>query len=163
MATITLKGNTIHTTGELPKVGSKAPDAKLVKNDLSELTLSSLNTKKVLNIFPSLDTGICAASVRAFNQKAAGLEGVTVVNISADLPFAHKRFCTSEGIDNATNASTFRSTFAKDYGLEIADGPMAGLCARVVLVLDAENTVKYVELVPEIVQEPNYDAALAAL
>jgi thiol peroxidase len=163
MADITLKGNTIHTSGKLPEVGSTAPDAALVKADLSEATISSFSGKKLLNVFPSLDTGICAASVRNFVKKAAGKAGVTVLNISADLPFAAKRFCAAEGIEAAVTLSTFRSDFAKRYGLEIVDGPMKGLCSRAVLVLDESNKVLYTEQVPEIVQEPNYDAALAKL
>ena len=163
MATITLKGNEIHTAGEPPAKGSKAKDFELVAADLSVKRLSDFSGKKVLNIFPSVDTGICAASVRTFNEKAGSMEGVTVINISADLPFAHKRFCGAEGLEGVTSLSTFRSDFAGAYGLEIADGPMAGLCSRVVIVLDEGNTVLHVEQVPEIVQEPNYDAALAAL
>jgi thioredoxin-dependent peroxiredoxin len=164
MASITLKGNAIHTSGELPAEGSKAPDFELVKQDLSVATLASYaGKKKVLNIFPSIDTGICAASVRKFNEKAAGRAGVAVVNISADLPFAAKRFCGAEGLEGVETLSTFRSRFADDYGLRIADGPMAGLCARAVLVLDENDKVVHRQLVPEIVQEPDYDAALAAL
>src|SRR5215210_8084731 len=124
MADITLKGNTIHTSGKLPEVGSTAPDFTLVKADLTEASLSSYKGKKVLNVFASLDTGICAASVRTFAKKAAGKPGVTVLNISADLPFAHKRFCAAEGIEGAENLSTFRSDFAKKYGLEMTDGSM---------------------------------------
>ena len=163
MADITLKGNPIHTSGKLPEVGSTAPDVALVKADLSEAPISSFPGKKLLNVFPSLDTGICAASVRNFVKKAAGKAGVTVLNISADLPFAAKRFCAAEGIETAVTLSTFRSDFAKRYGLEIVDGPMKGLCSRAVLVLDESSKVLYVEQVPEIVQEPNYDAALAKL
>jgi thiol peroxidase len=164
LATITLKGNPISTSGELPAVGSKAPAFTLTATDLSDLTLASLSGQRVvLNIFPSIDTGICAMSVRRFNEAAAGLEGTVVVNVSADLPFAQKRFCGAEGIENAKAASTFRSSFARDYGAEISDGGMRGLCVRAVIVLDGEGTVLYTELVPEIVQEPNYEAALAAL
>jgi thiol peroxidase len=161
MADITLKGNAIHTSGKLPEVGSTAPDFTLTKTDLSDVKLSAYKGKKVLNVFPSLDTGVCATSVRTFNKKAAGKAGVTVLNISADLPFAHKRFCAAEGIEGAENLSSFRSNFAEQYGLVIADGPMKGLCSRAVVVVDEANKVIYTEQVPEIVQEPNYDAALA--
>jgi thiol peroxidase len=163
MATITFKGNTIHTSGSLPGVGSKAPDISLTKGDLSEAPISSFPGKKVLNIFPSIDTGICAKSVRTFNEKAAGREGVSVLNISMDLPFAMKRFCVAERIEGAVTLSAFRSTFPTDYGLRIEEGGFRNLCARAVVVLGADNTVLYTELVPEIAQEPNYDAALAAL
>lgn len=164
MATITLKGNPIETSGELPAEGQKAPDFELVRQDLSTASLKDYaGKKKVLNIFPSVDTGVCAASVRKFNEKAAGREGVVVLNISADLPFAAKRFCGAEGIEGCETLSTFRSNFADTYGARIASGPMAGLCARAVLVLDENDKVIHRQLVPEIVQEPDYDAALAAL
>jgi len=164
MATITLKGNPIETTGELPAVGSTAPDFTVTTPDLKDFTLASLGSqKKVLNIFPSLDTGVCALSVRRFNAEAANHPEVIVLNLSADLPFAHRRFCTSEGIDKARNGSTFRSSFARDYGLEIATSGMAGLASRVVIVLDGHNRVLHAEQVPEIAQEPDYAAALAAL
>ena len=163
MAQIGLKGNSINTSGQLPALGSQAPDFTLVDNSLQETSLSGFSGLKVLNIFPSLDTGICALSVRRFNQEAADREWVTVLNISADLPFAHKRFCAAEGIESATNLSTFRSSFAQDYGLQIVDGPMAGLCSRAVIVLSADNSVLYSEQVPEITQEPDYQAALLAL
>ncbi len=164
MATITLKGNPFPTSGELPAVGSSAPDFALVRTDMAEVKLGTYDgKKKVLNIFPSVDTPVCATSVRVFNQKAAGRGGVVVLNVSADLPFAHKRFCAAEGIENVESLSTFRGSFAKDYGITIAGGPLAGLCARAVVVLDEKNQVVYRELVPEIAQEPNYDAALAAL
>jgi thiol peroxidase len=163
MATITLKGNPFQTSGQLPAKGTAAPDFTLLGLDLAPLRLADLKGVKVLNVFPSLDTPVCALSVRAFNERAAGKPGVTVLNVSADLPFAQKRFCGAEGIERALTASTFRSTFAKDYGLEIVDGPLAGLCSRAVLVLDAQNRVVYTEQVPEIAREPNYDAALAAL
>ncbi|MDC3953256.1 thiol peroxidase [Polyangium jinanense] len=162
MAKITLKGNPIHTSGELPAKGSAAPDFKLVRADLSEASLASFSGKKILNIFPSVDTPVCAISVRTFN-KLASEKGVTVLNISKDLPFAQKRFCGAEGIDKAETLSAFRSSFGKDYGVEITDGPLAGLAGRAVLVLDGDNKVIHAELVPEIAQEPNYDAALAAL
>lgn len=164
MATITLKGNAIHTSGELPGKGTPAPDFKLVRADLTESSLSNYaGKKKVLNIFPSVDTGTCAMSVRQFNAKAAGLPDVVVLNISMDLPFAQSRFCGAEGIKGAETLSAFRSTFATDYGLKLTDGPLAGLCSRAVVVLNEENRVIYTEQVKEIVDEPNYEAALAAL
>ena len=164
MATITLKGNKIHTSGELPKVSSQAPDFKLVKTDLSELDKVSLKGKKVvLNIFPSLDTDVCAASVRRFNKEASELDNTVVVCVSKDLPFAHARFCTTEGLDNVISASDFRTgKFGEDYGLTIADGPLAGLHSRAVVVLNENGDVVYTEQVPEIVEEPNYEAALKA-
>jgi thiol peroxidase len=164
MATITLKGNPIHTSGTIPAPGSRAPDFKLVKNDLSEATLDAYRgKKKVLNIFPSIDTPTCATSVRKFNQEAAALPNVAVLNVSVDLPFAQKRFCGTEGIAKAETLSAFRSGFAKDYGLQITDGPLAGLCSRAVVVLDEENRVLHSEQVGEIADEPNYAAALAKL
>jgi thiol peroxidase len=164
MATITLKGNAVHTSGELPKIGAQAPDWKLVRGDLSEASLSTFSgKKKVLNIFPSIDTGTCATSVRKFNQEAAKLSNVAVLNISMDLPFAQKRFCGAEGITSAETLSAFRSTFANDYGLKIIDGPLAGLCSRAVIVLDETNRILHTEQVPEIVNEPNYEAALRVL
>lgn len=163
MAKITLKGNAINTSGTLPAVGSKAPEFTMVKEDLSEASLSGISGRKVLNIFPSVDTGVCASSVRAFNVKAAGLKDTIVFNISKDLPFAMKRFCGAEGIKNAQTASVFRSDFAQKYGLEIVDGPLKGLCSRVVLVLDADNKVVYAQQVAEIATEPDYDAALKVL
>jgi thiol peroxidase len=164
MAEVTLGGNPIHTSGDLPAIGSPAPDFTLTGGDLSDVNLADLAGKKVvLNIFPSIDTGVCAASVRRFNEAAAGLEGTTVLCVSADLPFAMKRFCGAEGIENVVVASTFRSDFGDRYGVTITDGKMAGLNARAVVVLDADGTVVYEELVPEIAQEPNYDAAIAAL
>jgi len=164
MAQIAFKGDPVHTSGDLPAVGSTAPALQLVGQDLSTATLATYEgKKKVLNVFPSLDTPVCATSVRTFNEKAAGRDGVVVLNVSADLPFASKRFCAAEGIAGAETLSTFRSTFARDYGTEIIDGPLAGLCARAVVVLDEQNRVLHTELVPDIVEEPNYDAALAAL
>ncbi len=164
MAQITLKGNPIHTTGHLPAKGSTAPDFKLTKMDLSDVSLNAFaGKKKVLNIFPSIDTGTCAMSVRHFNKDAALAKNTVVLNISADLPFAQKRFCGAEGINNADTLSTFRSSFATDYGLEIMDSPMAGLCSRVVIVLDEQNKVLYTEQVGDIVNEPNYEAAMKAL
>ena len=162
MATITLKGNSIETVGDLPKVGSKAPEFSLLKQDLSRVNLKDFPGKKVLNIFPSIDTPVCAASTRKFNE-AAGKRGITVLCISEDLPFALKRFCGAENLDKVVALSGFRSNFAKDYGLEIKTGPLAGLMSRSVLVLDENNNVIYAEQVPEIAQEPNYDAALAKL
>lgn len=165
MATITLGGNPIHTNGELPLKGSKAPDFQLVKNDLSTTTLSDYaGSKLVLNIFPSIDTGVCATSVRTFNQKASSLQNTKVLCISRDLPFAQKRFCGAEGIENVENLSDFKNgSFGDQYGLTITDGPLAGLHSRVVIVLDENGVVLHAEQVPEIAQEPNYDAALACL
>lgn len=164
MATITLKGNPIHTTGELPKKGSSAPDFKLTKMDLSDVTLSHYaGKKKVLNIFPSVDTGTCAMSVRHFNKDAANIKNTVILNISADLPFAQSRFCGAEGITSAETVSTFRSSFAKDYGLQIQDSGLAGLCSRAVIVLDEQNKVLYTEQVTETINEPNYEAALKEL
>jgi thiol peroxidase len=163
MAAITLKGNPIQTVGDLPAVGSEAPPATLCTDKLADVALSSFAGKRVLNVFPSIDTGVCALSVRQFNARAAGREGVTVLNISADLPFAMARFCGAEGLAGVHVLSTFRSSFATDFGVEMATGPLAGLCSRAVLVLDADGVVLHAEQVPEIAQEPDYDAALAAL
>ena len=165
MATVTLGGNPIHTSGELPQVGSKLVDFKLIKNDLSVATLADFAGKKlVLNIFPSIDTGTCATSVRKFNESASALENTTVLCISRDLPFAQKRFCGAEGLENVINLSDFKNgTFGKDYGLEIIDGPLAGLHSRAIVVIDENGTVKYTEQVSEIANEPNYEEALAAL
>lgn len=164
MAQITLKGNKINTVGDLPSKGEKVKNFKLVGTDLSEKSIDDFDGRIVLNIFPSLDTAVCAASVRKFNEMAAGLDNVTVLCISKDLPFAHGRFCTSEGIDKVVNLSDFRDYgFAKDYGVGIIDGPLAGLHARAVVVLDENKKVVYNQLVPEIVEEPDYDSALAAL
>ncbi|WP_413290530.1 thiol peroxidase [Bdellovibrio sp. HCB337] len=164
MAKITLKGNPLETSGNLPTVGSTSPEFKLVRTDLSEVTLESYTgKKKVLNIFPSVDTGTCAMSVRQFNKNAATLTNVAVLNISADLPFAQKRFCGAEGIENTEALSTFRSKFAFDFGLQMTSGPLAGLCSRAVIVLDEKNKVLYTEQVADIVNEPNYEAALSAL
>ncbi|MEZ0313469.1 MAG: thiol peroxidase [Myxococcota bacterium] len=163
MTDIKLKGNTIHTSGSLPAVGNAAPKLKLTKIDLTDVSLDDFPGKKVLNIFPSVDTAICATSVRTFNSKLSGRGDVAVLNISADLPFAMKRFCGAEGLERVHALSSFRSTFAKDFGLQIVDGPMAGLCSRCIVVLDGQNRVLYTEQVPEIAQEPNYDAAIKAL
>lgn len=165
MATITLGGKEAHTFGDIPAVGSMAPDFKLVKNDMSRVTLGDFRgSKLVLNIFPSVDTGVCAASIRKFNEEAAKMDGVQVLNISKDLPFAQARFCGAEGIDKAITLSDFASgQFGKDYQLEITDGAFANLLSRVVLVLDEEGLVLHAEQVPEIGQEPDYKSALAAL
>lgn len=160
MATTNFKGNPVNLNGEMPPVGSKAPDFTLVKGDLSETKLSDYAGKKlILNIFPSIDTGVCAASVRNFN-KVASEKGVTVLCISKDLPFAQSRFCGAEGLNNVITASDFRGTFANDYGLLMNDGPLKGLTARAVIVLDENGTVTYNELVPDITQEPNYEVKL---
>lgn len=164
MAKITLAGNPINTLGELPKIGGFAKDFTLVALDLSEKSLSDFKGKKiVLNLFPSVDTGICAASARKFNQEASSLENTVVINISKDLPFALSRFCAAEGLDNVITLSDFRGTFSKDYEVEIIDGPIRGLISRSVIILDEEGKVIYTEQVPEIKQEPNYEAALAVL
>lgn len=164
MANITLKGNPVHTSGNLPEKSTEAKNFKLVRSDLSEVSLENYAGKrKVLNIFPSIDTGTCAASVRRFNQDAAQLKNTIVLNISADLPFAQNRFCGAEGIKNCETLSSFRSPFGKDYGLEMIDSPLAGLLSRAVIVLSEENKVLYTEQVPEITQEPNYAQALAAI
>lgn len=165
MAKITLKGNAINTIGNLTAVGQKAPEFELVKNDLSKAKLSDYTGQKVvLNIFPSLDTGTCAASVRNFNKEAANLENTKVLCISRDLPFAQARFCGAEGIENVETLSDFATgQFGKDYQLQITDGPLANLHSRAVVVLDENGVVQYTEQVPEIVDEPNYEKALAAL
>lgn len=163
MAQITLRGNAINTVGELPAVGSKAPAFTLTGVDLGAVTSDQFNGKSVLlNIFPSVDTPVCATSVRKFNERAAA-SGASVVCVSKDLPFAQKRFCGAEGIENVTTASAFRDSFGEDYGITIADGPMAGLLGRAVVVIGADGNVAYSQLVPEIAEEPDYDAALAAL
>ncbi len=164
MAKITLKGGEINTCGTLPAVGTKAADFKLVANDLSEKTLADYKGQKVvLNVFPSLDTPTCAASVRHFNVAASKLENTVVLCISKDLPFAQARFCGAEGLDKVITLSDFRSNFGETYGLQIVDGPLAGLESRAVIVLDEEGNVTYTQQVPEIVDEPNYDEVLAAL
>jgi thioredoxin-dependent peroxiredoxin len=163
MAQITLRGNPINTVGELPAVGSPAPDFTLTGSDLGTVSSEQLRGKPVLlNIFPSVDTPVCATSVRTFNERAAA-SGLSVLCVSKDLPFAQGRFCGAEGIENVKTASAFRDSFGEDYGITIADGPMAGLLARAVVVIGADGNVAYSELVPEIATEPNYDAALAAL
>lgn len=165
MATITLKGNPIHTCGALPAKGSKAPDFSLPGGDLTDKTLADFaGKKKVLNIVPSLDTGICAMSAVRFNKEVEKLTGTVILNISADLPFAAKRFCDGEKLGHIVTLSTFRDTrFGRDYGVEITDGPLKGLLSRAIVVLDADNRVVYTEQVPEIVQEPNYEAAINAI
>lgn len=164
MAQIALKGNKVTTAGTLPEKGSTAKDFRLVKSDLSEASLESYAGKiKVLNIFPSIDTGTCAASVRRFNQEAAKLSNTVVLNVSADLPFAQARFCGAEGIKNCESLSTFRSDFGTAWGLTMTDSPLKGLLSRAVVVLSADNKVLYTEQVPDIVSEPNYDSALAAI
>jgi thioredoxin-dependent peroxiredoxin len=165
MATITLEGQPIHTNGELPAVGSTAPDFTLTAGDLSDATLDNYSgKKKLLNIVPSLDTGVCATSTVTFNKAMGDKANSVALVISADLPFAQGRFCSTEGIDNVISLSMMRNrNFAKDYGVLIDDGPLAGICARAVVVLDENNQVVYTQLVPEIVQEPDYEAALAHL
>lgn len=163
MATVTLKGNPFNTVGELPAVGSQAPAFTLTADDLSDLNLSDLSGRVVLNIFPSVDTPTCATSVREFNSKAAALNNTTVVCVSKDLPFALSRFCGAEGIENVVTASAFRSSFGEDYGLTITEGPLAGLCSRVVVVIGEDGNVLYTEQVAEIADEPDYEKALAVL
>ncbi len=164
MATITFQGNALHTSGKLPAVGGKAPDFKLVDSKLQEVSLASYaGKKKVLNIVPSLDTPVCAASARKFNEKVAGLEYAVVLMISVDLPFAQSRFCTAEGLKAVIPLSTFRSSFAEDYGVKITDSILAGLTARAVVIIDENDNVVYTELVGEVTEEPDYDNALAVL
>jgi thiol peroxidase len=163
MAQITMRGNPINTVGELPAVGSPAPGFTLTGTDLGEVSNSHFRGNAVLlNIFPSVDTPVCATSVRTFNERVAA-GGVSVLCVSNDLPFAQTRFCGAEGIEKVAMASAFRDGFGKDYGVTIADGPFAGLLARAIVVIGADGDVVYTELVPEIAQEPDYDAALAAL
>jgi thioredoxin-dependent peroxiredoxin len=165
MAKITLQGNPCNTNGELPAVGTTAPDFRLVTGELKDVGLADYaGKKKLLNIVPSLDTSVCAASTRRFNESFAGRDDAVALVISADLPFASGRFCSSEGLKNVVTLSLMRSkAFAKDYGILIEDGPLAGLTGRAVVVLNGDNRVLYTQLVPEIAQEPDYDAALAAL
>ena len=163
MATTAFEGTPVQTVGDLPAVGSVAPDFTVAGRDLSDVTKEQFAGKRVvLNIFPSLDTGICAASVREF-KRVTKFDNTEVVCISADLPFAAERFCVAEGVKNVYTGSVFKSDFGKDYGVEMAEGPLVGLLARSVIILDADGTVVYSEVVPEIKQEPNYDAAEAAL
>ena len=165
MAQITLKGNPINTCGELPAVGSKAPDFSLTKSDLSDVSLKDFaGKKKILNIVPSLDTPVCQTSMRQFNEKAAAAGDNVIITVSRDLPFAMKRFCETEGIDKVIAAAEMRNRdFGSAYGVEITDGALAGVLARAVVVIDESDKVTYAELVPEIAQEPNYDAAIAAV
>lgn len=164
MTSITLKGNQVHTVGTLPTVGTEAQDVTLTAVDLTEKKLSDFKGKYViLNIFPSINTGVCAASVRKFNEDATSLPNTTVVCISKDLPFAQAQFCGAEGIENVVMLSDFRSNFGEVYGVEIADSPMKGLLSRAVVIIDPEGKIVYEEQVPEIAQEPDYEAALAAV
>lgn len=165
MAEITFKGNPVHTVGNLPAVGSKAPAFSLVGTDLSTITLDSYKGKRlVLNIFPSIDTGVCAASARRFNAEASSLQNTVVLNVSKDLPFAHKRFCAAEGLENVSNGSEFRSdAFSANYEVTMTDGSLAGLFSRAVVVVDEGGTVIHAEQVPEITQEPDYEAAIKSL
>ncbi|MBF0196546.1 MAG: thiol peroxidase [Planctomycetes bacterium] len=164
MAQITLKGNPVNTCGNLPEIGSAAPDFCLVASDLSEANLATYaGKKKVISAFPSVDTPTCALSVKAFTAKAASIENVVVLNVSQDLPFAQSRFCAAEGVENAVTLSAFRSSFGQDYGLEISDSVLKGLCSRAIIILDENNKVIYSEQVSEIADEPNYETALAVL
>lgn len=164
MTTVTLKGDAIETVGELPKVGEQAPDFTIVKDDLSDLNLADLKGQRVvLNIFPSVDTGTCAMSVRQFNEKAASLDNTAVVCVSKDLPFAMKRFCGAEGIDKVTVGSAFRSSFGEDYGVTFKTGPLTGLLSRAVVVIDENGKVAYTQQVAETTEEPDYEAAINAL
>lgn len=164
MGTIKFKGGEVHTIGELPKVGEQAKSFKLTASNLSEKSLEDYKGKKVvLNIFPSVDTGVCATSVRTFNEKANALPNTVVVNVSKDLPFALSRFCASEGLENVENLSDFKSNFGTDYGVTLTDSPLQGLLSRAVVVLDESGKVVYTEQVDDIVNEPNYEAALNAV
>lgn len=165
MASVTLGGNPSNTNGDLPAVGSAAPDFSLVGNDLGSVSLADHAGKNVvISIFPSVDTPTCATSVRTFNERAADMDNTVVINVSADLPFAQGRFCGAEGIENVTTASCFRSDdFANSYGVKLVDGKLEGLLARAVVVVGPDGNVKHAELVPEIASEPDYDAAIAAL
>jgi len=165
MAGTKFKSSEVKISGSLPKIGSKAPNFTLVKSDLSEIKLSDYSGKHlILNIFPSLDTSVCAASVRKFNKEAANLPNTVVLAVSADLPFASGRFCTTEGIENVIPASVYRNPeFAKDYGVLMIDGPLKGLLARAVVVINPEGNISYIELVPEITQEPNYQTAINSI
>ncbi len=164
MADITFKGNPANTVGTLPEVGSELKDFKLVSTDLSEKSLSDYKGKKViLSIFPSIDTGVCQAAARKFNEAASGLDNTVVINISRDLPFALNRFCASEGLDKVENLSDFRGSFGEDYGVTLSNSPLQGLLSRAVIVADENGKVVYAEQVPEITQEPDYDAALNAV
>lgn len=163
MADTAFQGTPAHTVGDLPAVGEQAPNFTTVSAELKDVNGDSLRGRRVvLNIFPSVDTGVCAASEREFNKRAAGLENTAVVSVSKDLPFALGRFCAAEGIENVTATSSFRSSFSEDYGVRLLDSPLAGVLARAVVVIDTDGTVLHTELVPEITTEPDYDAALAA-
>ncbi len=165
MADTTFKGTPVKTAGDLPAAGTQAPSFKLTKTDLSACTPEDFKGKTlVMNIFPSLDTPVCAMSVRRFNKEAGELDNTVVLCVSADLPFAHKRFCETEGLENVTSASVFRSPeFGKDYGLTIENGPLAGLLARAVIIVDGTGKVTYTQLVPDIAQEPDYESAMSVL
>jgi len=164
MARVTLKGSPFNTSGTLPQKSAPAPDFTLVKTDLSEISLSDFKGQQLLlNIFPSIDTPTCAQSVRQFNEKAAGLDNTQVLCVSQDLPFAQARFCGAEGLDRVTPASAFRSRFADDYGVRLTDGPLAGLAARALVIIDERGHVSYTQLVDEIADEPDYEAAIQAL
>jgi thiol peroxidase len=164
MATTALKGNPTQTNGDLPAIGTDAPAFLLVATDMSEKTLADFaGKKKILSINPSYDTPVCQAATRTFNERAAGLDGVVVLMVSADLPFAQKRFCAAEGIEDVVPLSTFRGSFLKDYGVELIDGPLKGVSARAIVVLDENDKVIHAELVSDITQEPNYDTAIAAV
>ena len=164
MADTAFSGTPAHTVGDLPAVGAAAPVFTTVDADLKDVSLADFAGRRViLNIFPSVDTGVCANSEREFNKRATGLENTVVVSVSKDLPFALARFCAAEGIENVTATSAFRSSFSEDYGVRLLDSPLAGVLARAVVVVDTDGTVLHTELVPEITTEPDYDAALAAL
>lgn len=164
MANITLKGNPISTIGNLPEIGTKAKDFQLVNTGLEIKTLADFDSKKkILNIFPSIDTGICAASARTFNMEAGRIENTVIINISKDLPFALERFCAAEGLEHVESLSDFRGSFGSDYGVTISNGPLEGLLSRAVVILDENNQVIYTEQVAEITQEPNYTVALNAV
>lgn len=165
MAQTSFKGTPVNTAGSLPAIGTSAPDFTLVNTDLSTVTLADFKGKKVIiNVFPSVDTGVCAMQLKAFNQKIAGKDDVALLFVSLDLPFAFKRFCGDEGIENAVTTSDFRgNSFADAYGVKLIDGPLEGLLSRAVIVLDESHTITYSELVSEITNEPDYDAAMAAL
>lgn len=164
MSTITFQGDTIKTAGTLPSVGENVKDSTLVAGDLSEKSISDFKGKNIiLNIFPSINTGVCAASVRKFNEDATKLDNTVVLCISKDLPFAQSQFCAAEGIENVVMLSDFRTHFGQDYGVQMTDGPLKGLLSRAVVIINPEGKITYTEQVPEITQEPDYDAALKAL
>lgn len=164
MAQTKFQGNTVNTNSDLPSVGAQAPEFTVTGSDLADISAADFKGKKiVLNIFPSVDTGVCAQSVRTFNEKAADLDNTVVLCVSKDLPFAHERFCAAEDIENVVSGSAFRSSFGEDFGVLQADGPMKGLLARAVIALDEDGKVIYTQLVPEITEEPDYEAALAAI